>query len=112
MSDDRARIVSRRWSYCQVLRGDGLSYQDYLEQLTALLFLKMAEEQEGLTSEEQTVPQGYRWSDLAAPTGRALYRDAARAWRAGRHARTAAHHRRLPHLAPTRMLVPADSESA
>ena len=67
MSDDSARIVSRRWSYCQVLRGDGLSYQDYLEQLTALLFLKMAEEQEGLTGEEQTVPQGYRWSDLAAP---------------------------------------------
>ena len=41
---DSARIVEKLWSYCTVLRDDGLSYQDYLEQLTTLLFLKMAEE--------------------------------------------------------------------
>ena len=38
-------LVQRLWSYCNVLRDDGLSYGDYLEQLTYLLFLKMADEQ-------------------------------------------------------------------
>src|SRR2546429_3759531 len=40
-------------SYCQVLRDDGLSYQDYLEQLTFLLFLKMADERAALNGEPQ-----------------------------------------------------------
>ena len=39
-----AHIVQKLWSYCHVLRDDGLSYLDYLEQLTWLLFLKMADE--------------------------------------------------------------------
>src|ERR1700678_2141736 len=38
-------LVQRLWSYCNVLRDDGLSYGDYVEQLTYLLFLKMADEQ-------------------------------------------------------------------
>lgn len=42
MNDVSNRIVQKLWSYCNVLRDDGLSYQDYLEQLTFLLFLKMA----------------------------------------------------------------------
>ena len=45
MSADANRIVNKLWSYCNVLRDDGLSYGDYLEQLTYLLFLKMADEQ-------------------------------------------------------------------
>ncbi len=64
---DSSRLVNKLWSYCNVLRDDGLSYQDYLEQLTFLLFLKMADEREGLTGEEQPVPAGYRWSDLSGP---------------------------------------------
>jgi type I restriction enzyme S subunit len=40
----RIVVVQKLWSYCNVLRDDGLSYQDYLEQLTFLLFLKMADE--------------------------------------------------------------------
>ena len=40
-----SQIVRKLWSYCNVLRDDGLSYQDYIEQLTFLLFLKMADEQ-------------------------------------------------------------------
>lgn len=40
-----AAMVQKLWNYCSVLRDDGLSYQDYLEQLTFLLFLKMADEQ-------------------------------------------------------------------
>jgi len=67
MSDAANRIVQKLWSYCHVLRDDGLSYQDYLEQLTFLLFLKMADERAQLTGEEQAIPKGYRWADLAAP---------------------------------------------
>ena len=67
MSDQSERIVKKLWSYCQVLRDDGLSYQDYLEQLTFLLFLKMADERSALTGEDPPIPRGYRWSDLANP---------------------------------------------
>ena len=67
MTSDSNRIVQKLWSYCNVLRDDGLSYQDYLEQLTMLLFLKMAEERAELTGEEQAIPDGYRWANLWAP---------------------------------------------
>ena len=62
-----SQVVSKLWNFCQVLRDDGLSYQDYLEQLVTLLFLKMADERAELTGAENPVPAGYRWSDLAAP---------------------------------------------
>ena len=62
-----SRLVQKLWSYCHVLRDDGLSYQDYPEQLTFLLFLKMAEERSQLTGEDEPVPAGYRWSDLSNP---------------------------------------------
>src|SRR5204862_6896188 len=39
-----AQIVQKLWNYCSILRDDGLSYGDYVEQLTFLLFLKMADE--------------------------------------------------------------------
>jgi len=64
---ETSRIVQKLWSYCTVLRDDGLSYQDYLEQLTTLLFLKMVEERAQLTGDEQPIPKGHRWADLAAP---------------------------------------------
>jgi type I restriction enzyme M protein len=67
MTDQSDRIVKKLWSYCQVLRDDGLSYQDYLEQLTFLLFLKLADERERLTGHGQPIPKGYRWADLANP---------------------------------------------
>ena len=66
MTDASNRIVQKLWSYCNVLRDDGLSYQDYLEQLTFLLFLKMADERAALTSQQQPIPRGYRWADLAS----------------------------------------------
>ena len=66
-NDASNRIVQKLWSYCNVLRDDGLSYQDYLEQLTFLLFLKMADERAALTGNAQSIPKGYRWADLASP---------------------------------------------
>ena len=44
MSNPNA-LVQKLWNYCNILRDDGLSYGDYVEQLTFLLFLKMADEQ-------------------------------------------------------------------
>src|SRR5260370_4674755 len=41
----RSHLGQKLWNYCNMLRDDGLSYVDYLEQLTFLLFLKMADEQ-------------------------------------------------------------------
>jgi type I restriction enzyme M protein len=67
MTNDSDRLVKKLWSYCNVLRDDGLSYQDYLEQLTFLLFLKMADERAEQTGSEQPIPEGYRWEDLSAP---------------------------------------------
>src|SRR5712691_9566662 len=63
-----SQIVSKLWNFCNVLRDDGLSYQDYLEQLVTLLFLKMADERAELTGAENPISGCYRWSDLAAPT--------------------------------------------
>jgi type I restriction enzyme M protein len=45
MSTNTQYIVQKLWNYCNILRDDGLSYGDYVEQLTFLLFLKMADEQ-------------------------------------------------------------------
>ena len=66
MTENSERLVKKLWSYCNVLRDDGLSYQDYLEQLTFLLFLKMADERAALAKTAQSIPEGYRWTDLAA----------------------------------------------
>lgn len=52
-------LVRKLWQYCNVLRDDGLSYPDYVEQLTYLLFLKMADEQD-----EGTIPEEHSWSSL------------------------------------------------
>ena len=64
-------IVDKLWNYCNVLRDDGLSYGDYLEQLTYLLFLKMAEEQHQFGS-DRIVPEGLDWPSLQDLKGEAL----------------------------------------
>jgi type I restriction enzyme M protein len=63
-------LVQRLWNYCNVLRDDGLSYGDYLEQLTYLLFLKMADEQtRSPFTRRAFVPEGLDWQSLVARDG-------------------------------------------
>jgi type I restriction enzyme M protein len=70
MSTDPRQIVSKLWNYCSVLRDDGLSYGDYVEQLTYLLFLKMAHERTQPPFEQPSiVPAGFDWPALLARDG-------------------------------------------
>ena len=67
MTDTSApQLVAKLWSFCHVLRDDGLSYLDYTEQLTYLLFLKMADERERLGQPGPEIPERYSWKRLAA----------------------------------------------
>ncbi len=67
---DSATIVQKLWNYCNVLRDDGLSYQDYIEQLTFLLFLKMADEQtKPPFNRPAIVPEGLDWASLVRLDG-------------------------------------------
>src|SRR5437016_5836606 len=64
-SNGTQQLVQKLWSYCNVLRDDGLSYGDYLEQLTYLLFLKMADEQtKEPFNRDSIMPQGLDWPSL------------------------------------------------
>ena len=66
-------IVSRVWSFCTTLRDDGVSYGDYLEQLTYLIFLKMADEySKPPYSRDVGVPEGLDWSSLLSRKGAEL----------------------------------------
>jgi len=57
-----SNIVQKLWNYCNVLRDDGMSYGDYVEQLTYLLFLKMADERSKAPyNQASPVPAGYDW---------------------------------------------------
>src|SRR2546421_11429492 len=67
---DAAAIVQKLWNYCNVLRDDGLSYQDYLEQITYLLFLKMADEQTRPPFDrESIIPSDLDWQSLVGKDG-------------------------------------------
>lgn len=67
-------IVAKLWNLCNVLRDDGITYYQYVTELTYILFLKMAKE----TGSEENIPDGYRWDDLLAHKGlelKAFYKD-------------------------------------
>ena len=60
MSNITHDIVAKLWNLCNILKDDGVTYHQYVTELTYLLFLKMAKE----TSTEDQLPDGYRWDDL------------------------------------------------
>ena len=62
MSTITTDIVARLWNLCNVLKDDGVTYHQYVTELTYLLFLKMAKE----TGAEDAIPAGHRWDDLEA----------------------------------------------
>ena len=65
-----AEIVSKLWNLCNVLRDDGITYHQYVTELTYILFLKMAKE----TGSEKNIPEQYRWDVLKTKEGMELKR--------------------------------------
>ena len=61
-------IVAKLWNLCNVLRDDGITYHQYVTELTYILFLKMAKE----TGTEDKIPEKYRWDRLVEKDGLAL----------------------------------------
>jgi len=73
MSNPAPQLVQKLWNYCNILRDDGLSYGDYVEQLTFLLFLKMADEQSRPPfNKPSAVPREFAWPSLLARAERRL----------------------------------------
>jgi len=58
-------IVNKLWNLCNVLRDDGITYHQYVTELTYILFLKMAQE----TGNEGNIPEDYRWAELVKLDG-------------------------------------------
>ena len=58
-------IVGKLWSLCNILKDDGITYHQYVTELTLLIFLKMAKE----TGVDRPFPEGYRWDDLSSKDG-------------------------------------------
>ena len=74
MSDNNtSSVVSKVWSFCTVLKDDGVSYGDYLEQLTYLLFLKLADEfTKPPYNRKLPIPAEYNWESLTDKRGAEL----------------------------------------
>lgn len=62
---NNSEIVSKLWNLCNVLRDDGITYHQYVTELTYILFLKMAKE----TETEGAIPEEYRWDELVKRDG-------------------------------------------
>ena len=69
-SANTSSIVQKVWAFCNTLRDDGVGYGDYLEQLTYLLFLKMADEySKPPYNRKMTIPKDYNWETLINESG-------------------------------------------
>lgn len=77
MVQDSLPIAQRLWNYCNVLRDNRMSYEDYVEQMTCLLFLKMADEQTHLPwqAKPSSTPNGLDWQSLLKKDSDALERN-------------------------------------
>ena len=70
MPNESNALVQKLWNYCNVLRDDGVSYGDYVEQLTFLLFLKMADEQTKFPfNKPSIIPSGLDWESIITKDG-------------------------------------------
>ncbi len=70
---DPKQLVQKLWNYCDILRDDGLSYGDYVEQLTYLLFLKMDDERtKPPFNKKSDIPGKYNWQSLLDRDGAEL----------------------------------------
>lgn len=65
-------LVAKVWNYAHVLRDDGVSYGDYLGQISFLLFLKMDEERTKYLGEPSAIPSECQWETLRGKSGVAL----------------------------------------
>ncbi|GGO34436.1 SAM-dependent DNA methyltransferase [Gemmobacter aquaticus] len=66
-------IIQKVWNFCTILKDDGVGYGDYLEQLTYLIFLKMADEYaKPPYLRDVGIPAGFTWADLRALKGAEL----------------------------------------
>ncbi len=75
MASAASSLVNKVWNYCNLLRDDGVSYGDYVEQLTYLLFLKMDYERTRPPyNRKSTIPEGYNWANLIELDGLPLER--------------------------------------
>jgi len=63
-----SEIVNKVWNYAHVLRDDGVGYGGYVEQITYLIFLKMADERED-AGQKSRVPEDFAWSKLVKLDG-------------------------------------------
>lgn len=73
MSEQTSTIISKVWGMCNPLRDDGVSYGDYLEQLTYLIFLKMSDEYSRPPYKRDTgIPAGFTWADMHTLKGAEL----------------------------------------
>jgi type I restriction enzyme M protein len=72
MAADYSTLVSKVWNYAHVLRDQGISYGDYIEQITFLLFLKMDQERTEYLNEPSIIPAKWRWEKLGPLSGDAL----------------------------------------
>ena len=78
-------IVTKVWSFCTVFKDDGVGYGDYLEQLTYLIFLKMADEYSKPPYNRNVgIPNEYNWQNLKSKKGveleGSLFKNTKRAW--------------------------------
>jgi type I restriction enzyme M protein len=81
-------LVTRLWRLCSLLRKDGVTYPQYVTELTYLIFLKLASERH---AENQAIPEGHRWSDLLGSGDDAIldrYRQTLALLGISRHSRT------------------------
>lgn len=86
MTTDYSTLVSKVWNFAHVLRDQGISYGDYIEQITFLLFLKMDQERTELLGEPSIIPAERRDPDQPAVRQEEQLPGDRRRWRGGNRA--------------------------